>query len=282
MNDPEYKRTLKEVLSIAYVEPTLKTIYVEGIDDKLFIDGFLERQGVEDVYVGQIKDIVFPDGFLNNNKEKVIYLARQLQDTIHGSIPWLCIVDVDMDIVFGTKKSDLHYLSYTDYNSMELYLYNKNSIRKLFKNVCRITSELDWDSLLNSIGVVCRNIFFMHCVMYTVKKGMINFDKNISFNKIESKLNLASDDYWDKLIINNSLAQMKNDLRKQYEEYHDEPITDIRLEIRGQDLFHCLYYCAKQYKSSTIDEESFGHSFWLFVNHQDILNKNLFKRILAL
>lgn len=285
MIDPDIQRTLSEVLTIAVVDSGAKSVFVEGWDDKLFVDDYLEEIRRYDIGVYHIDQVQFPLDAPQSKKDRVILLARELQALdIPHPIQWLCIVDVDMDQVLNIIIEDLIYLVYTDYNSMELYLLTENNVRKLLRNVCRITKKIDINAFLASITSVCRSLFMMHCVFHTVNQGLIDYDKNLSLNKEGFILRFSFNDYWNKAIIAKNLHASEPVLRSKYDSLMLAPLTDSRKVIRGHDLVHCLYYCVKKTKGTSfrMSEDDFAHSFWVCVDYRDLHNEMLFRRIRAL
>lgn len=155
------KRTVDEVISICKLEPSTKNIYVEGISDKLVIDNFLKKQKKSDISVYNIDCIDYSEVFAGmppedikvlkeSNKEKVAYLALKVEKEVENC-HLLGIIDRDLDFVNNHVKSG-KYLSYTDYNSMEMYLFSYDNIDALLKNSFRITSDVNVDKFMKSIG----------------------------------------------------------------------------------------------------------------------------------
>ena len=165
------KRTVEEIISICKLEPSTKNIYVEGISDKLVIDNFLKKQKINDISVFDIDCIDFREVFAkmspsdlnilkDSNKEKVAFLALKVEKEA-GNCHFLGIIDRDLDFVNNHIKSG-KYLSYTDYNSMEMYLFSYDNIDALLRNSFRITSNVNVDNFMKSIGHVCRILFYIN------------------------------------------------------------------------------------------------------------------------
>ena len=155
---PEITRKFSEVIAIAKLEPKLKCVYVEGIDDVYLINNFCEKHHADSIGVYGIESVDYSEVYggldveqvnilKKNNKERVVYLAQILETEITDGIrPIICVVDLDWDNVLeNTRKCQ--YLVYTDYNSMELYLFNKKVIEKFLQQGLRI-STVDSDSLM--------------------------------------------------------------------------------------------------------------------------------------
>ena len=289
----EITRKFSEVIAIAKLEPKLKCVYVEGIDDVYLINNFCEKYhddnigvyGIESVDYSEVYsglDVKYVNILKNNNKERVIYLAQVLETEITDSVrPIICVVDIDWDNLLGNLRKS-QYLVYTDYNSMELYLFNKKVIEKFFQQGLRINGKIDYDTLMTSIADVTRKIFHIHCLMHEECKSILQNDKDFKYNKETSSCALDFDKYWQKTIMKCCVAGKANVLKKKYTDRILQK-CDSRMEMRGQDFVCYLYLCVKRMKSNLcMNKNEFANVFWQYIDYDDLAKENLFKRIIAL
>jgi len=171
------KRSFSEVISIFQFEPTLKNIYVEGISDVFVIKNYLENTDTQDVNVLEIDSVDFEEEYNNIsdadkvlhlvecNKERVCYLASKFESIdVKENNHTLCVVDIDFDMVNNINRVN-KYLSYTDYNSMELYLFNEKVFEKIFQQLLHIQKHIDITNFMSTLSDVCRKLFFVHNII---------------------------------------------------------------------------------------------------------------------
>lgn len=286
-----FKRTVAEVLSVCQLEPSTKNVYVEGISDKLVIDRFLSRQKINDITVYAIETIDFEDVFSNmppadselvkgNNKEKVALLALEVEKEVH-QCPFLAIIDRDLDFVNNHIKKG-KYLSYTDYNSMDMYLYSQDYVDALLKNTFRITSNVNIGNLMDSIGKVCRAMFHVRAYLESSNGSMLDVKKSFSYDKKDNTCALDITKYIQKIIQINKLNDSSEELCRQIEEKVNAPIDDIRLEIKGHDFIQILYLSICKHKKVSMSEEELANTFWVYLDDRQLANEPLFQRICKL
>lgn len=286
----EQKRNYEEIIAIATLEPGLKSIYVEGMSDYFLINDFLNHIGKKDVKVYTIDDIDLDDLYKraesaivselkNSNKEQVIYLAQSLEQDLSGAqVPVLCIVDLDWDSILNRLRVS-KYLSYTDYNSMDMYLCSKEVMARYISQGHRLRVLLQ-DSLLNSLLEVCRKVFHVHCLMHERSLPIINNDKSFSYDKSTQTCMLDFDKYWDAVLMKNGLMRNSVELRSVYNSRMAQPCADLRTEVQGHDFVYYLYLCVKKMKPKmSMDNEEFANMFWKYVDLNALKQEHLFVRI---
>lgn len=277
---------------MAKLEPGLKSIYVEGLSDYYVINNFLEYYKKEGVGVYLIDDIDFSEKYerltkeqisfyQKNNKERVILLSLSLAAEIQdSSIPILCLVDRDWDFVKGNVRKG-KFLAYTDFNSMELYLLNIETVDRFLKQGHRIT-KAKTKELIESLSKVCRQSFHIHCLTNDEFEAMVGNDKDFMFDKSSYTCSLNFDSFWKKTMMKCNLTAKSDELKVIFSDRMAVE-CDVRLEIRGHDLIHYLYLCVKKLKSALhMDENEFANVFWQYLNMETIARESLFQRVMAL
>lgn len=288
----DYQRKYSEVLAMAKLEPELKNIYVEGMSDVFFLGNFFDYAKVKDIAIYGIETIDLSELYdnigqdkekvIHSNKEKVILLSRSLENDVNDiHLHTLCIVDLDWDEVLNKIRCG-RYLTYTDYNSMDMYLFDARIVEKYLHEGHRI-STVKSDNILNSLASLCRQVFHLHCLMHERSKPTINNDKAFLFDKTNQTCALNFEDLWVATLMKNNLMREIDTLRSVYEARMATPCVDVRKEIRGHDFVYYLYLCAKGIKSKIkMTDEEFANMFWKFANYEQLFNEPLFQRILAL
>lgn len=282
------KRTVDEVISICKLEPSTKNIYVEGISDKLVIDNFLKKQKKSDISVYNIDCIDYSEVFAGmppedikvlkeSNKEKVAYLALKVENEVE-KCHLLGIIDRDLDFVNNHVKSGEN-LSYTDYNSMEMYLFSYDNIDALLKNSFRITSNVNVDNFMKSIGQVCRVLFYIRAYLESSNGSMVDFKKNLSYDRKDNTCSLDIKKYISKIAQANKMVYSLDGLHKEIEEKLAKSVDDIRLEIKGHDFIKVLYFSICKHKKVSMDESELANTFWVYLDDRVLANEPLFQRI---
>lgn len=288
------KRKFEEVMALAELEPELRNIYVEGVTDKIFINDYLENQQVENIKTYFIDQIDFSliytqmnptqvQQFEENNKERVIYLANELEKRFGKALSHtICVIDVDMDYVLNNVRTG-SYIVYTDYNSMELYLWSFNAISRFLVIGHHVTKPVNISSFLNSLQAVCRQVFFIRCILFQHGGSIIENDKEFSFDKQTFTCKLDINKYWEKVIQKNGLSLESQKLRKIFDDSYNNSTLDPKKEMRGHDFVHYLYLCIKSYKKSLrMSEEEFANLLWGFADYSELSQKSLFQKVIAL
>ena len=282
------KRTVDEVISICKLEPSTKNIYVEGISDKLVIDNFLKKQKKSDVSVYNIDCIDYSEVFTGmppenikvmkeSNKEKVAYLALKVEKEVENC-HLLGIIDRDLDFVNNHVKSG-KYLSYTDYNSMEMYLFSYDNIDALLKNSFRITTNVNVDNFLKSIGDVCRVLFYIRAYLESSNGSIVDFKKNLSYDKQDNTCSLDVEKYINKIAQANRMVCSFDGLYKEIQEKLAKSLDEIRLEIKGHDFIKVLYFSICKHKKVSMDESELVNTFWVYLDDRVLVDEPLFQRI---
>lgn len=282
------KRTVDEVISICKLEPSTKNIYVEGISDKLVIDNFLKKQKKSDISVYNIDCIDNSEVFTGmppenikvmkeSNKEKVAYLALKVEKEVENC-HLLGIIDRDLDFVNNHVKSG-KYLSYTDYNSMEMYLFSYDNIDALLKNSFRITTNVNVDNFMKSIGDVCRVLFYIRAYLESSNGSIVDFKKNLSYDKQDNTCSLDIEKYINKIAQANRMVCSFDGLYKEIQEKLAKSVDDIRLEIKGHDFIKVLYFSICKHKKVSMDESELANTFWVYLDDRVLVDEPLFQRI---
>lgn len=282
------KRTVEEIISICKLEPSTKNIYVEGISDKLVIDNFLKKQKINDISVFDIDCIDFREVFAkmspsdlnilkDSNKEKVAFLALKVEKEAENC-HFLGIIDRDLDFVNNHIKSG-KYLSYTDYNSMEMYLFSYDNIDALLRNSFRITSNVHVDNFMKSIGHVCRILFYIRVYLESSNGSVVDFKRNLLYDRKDNTCSLDIKKYISKIAQANKMVCGLDGLHKEIEEKLAKSVGDIRLEIKGHDFIKVLYFSICKHKKVNMNESELANTFWVYLDDRVLVNEPLFQRI---
>lgn len=285
------KRNFSEILAICRLEPEMRNIIVEGVTDKLVLERFLKKEHKTGISIMNVDMICFDDEYpklseeevkllKESNKEKVIYLTSKVEN-VSSTCQLLGIIDRDFDMILKKVRKG-RCLAYTDYNSMELYLFKEEYIIEIIANIYRISSNIDVNALMLSIGNVCRFLFFLHSYLIPFNGRMVDFCKSFSYDKHTNECMLDMKKYLSKILQNNKLSDKAKIISDKLRSQLNVPAVDVRLEMRGHDFISVLYHALYKHKRISMSEEDFANSTWLCLDSQLLEAEPLFQRVLAL
>lgn len=289
MND--IKRNVSEILAICELEPEMKNIFVEGWTDKVVIDRFLNKEHLYVVNVYPMDMVGFDEEYMTMteqkcarlkscNKEKVVYLASKVEEKVDGC-RMLCIIDRDWDTLFS-KESNGRYLAYTDYNSMESYLYREEYIQEVVLNIFRIMGNFDVKAFMASVEHICRFLFHLHGLLIPLNAKMVDIDKNLTYDRQTNCCKLDEGKLIVKIIQKNTKNTIPANFPNQIRERMNMLPADIRMEMVGHEMVKVLFYGLRKHKNVSMQEEDFANAYWLCLDSCVLKEEPLFHRILTL
>lgn len=170
------RRRISEVVALHRFEPDLCVLYVEGRTDKVFFEHVLDGAGAHIYEIDHIDvpaDAVEAAGADNGAKGRVIALSAALEGALPlPDVPVRCVVDTDADAVLGRKKSDLHYLRYTDYACVEGYIWNETALAKYLSIGLHKTLGIDAHAVMDMLNPVLEDLFFMRAANLLSERNM--------------------------------------------------------------------------------------------------------------
>lgn len=259
------RRKLNELITLYEFEPELKEVFTEGNTDKIIIEKYFRINKIEasQVKVTEIQDIDFSEvdeeKIQGSNKNKLIYLAKQFESEITENLPGVTLV-IDYDFDYLTSKIiDLKYISYYDYNSLELYCWDCNVLDDYYSMILR-SFKFSGEQTLTNIKETLVNIFLIRACFEikstTPEGGLVDFKKSIKFNK-NGTLTFDYNSYLIKNLHKSNEIKNKDEYHKLLEKLKKDLHVDHRMNIRGHDFIDVLYHYIDNFKSSnktTADE----------------------------
>lgn len=282
-----YNHTINEIVTLYELEPDLRDIYVEGITDKLILDRFMEKYDFnDDINVKLISDIDFSEitdkysfEIRRNNKNKLIALSKEILESkeFEKINNLTIIVDKDFDTIFNSFEIN-KYVKYTDYNSIELYLFNENSINNFFKNSRGFPVSVE--NTLNSLRIILKDCFILGAIFYEDKIGKddrVDYLKSIEIKKTNISFCLKKHLQKDlnklaKISELNLYEKRINDLKSEILEFDEKDL------IRGHDFIEIFHdYFIKVKKELDFNLRAFEITFFQFLDYSELRKENLFR-----
>jgi len=162
--EPELRRTITEVITRYELEPEIRDLYVEGVNDKACLEWFFKQAERKSVVVLEIdciniaEDLIWKFQLQSNNRGRVIALSLELEHQLSSKPPYIwCVADTDFDFLLGANHKS-KYLLYTDYTSLDIYFFSKDILDKVFNLGLR---RLGFDSsgVLQNLVEVLKDVF---------------------------------------------------------------------------------------------------------------------------
>lgn len=258
--EDEKRRKLDELVARYELEPTLHDVYVEGLTDKSIIQWFLKESNLEEsnldlnnctVYEIDTVDIptdqLFALGLNDNNRSRVIFLAFELQRLFEGSLPHvICIADRDFDNLIANLNIESELLLFTDYTSMEMYLFDSKIIEKFLRLVLH-RDDLESVNILTNISPILEEMFLLRAANESLNYGMewlsLASLKRCFKKRKGGSMKFDSNDFVDKYLNKNNRISDKITFLDKVKELRNKNISEIRNKIRGHDFIQifCLY-----------------------------------------
>lgn len=285
----EDKRRVNEVIALYELEPNLNDIYVEGITDKLVVERFLQKYRISDVNVIMVEDIEFsamydehPDIICNNKRKLVVFcklLGMAFQNALEGIA---VIVDRDFDEIKGALQNN-HYIHYTDYNSLELYLFDENVLNIFYRNILK-NFPYNGKYTLDIIGPILIEKFLIRLVLEIngpfPKEKITDLYKSISVDKNTGVIKFDPEHHLDKILNNIKKTKDKADFIGQIEEFRKKLSAEKRRNIRGHDFIHLLFGFINKIKNNIhLNEETLERSIFQCIDYSELRKEILFSTL---
>ena len=258
--EDEKRRKLDELVTLYELEPSLHDVYVEGLTDKSIIQWFLDKSNLDTkncaVYEIDTVDIptdqLFALGLNDSNRSRVIFLAFQLQSLSEGSLPpVICIADKDFDNLIASSHIESELLLFTDYTSIDMYLFDSNIIEKFLKLALR-KDDLEAVNILENIYPSLEEMFLLRAANQSLSYGMkwlLSGALKGCFKKIRKGAPLEFDlnDFVDKYLNKNNRTSEKSAFLDKVNELRNKNISEIRNKIRGHDFIQLFCWYIEPY-----------------------------------
>ena len=281
-------KKLNELIVLYFLEPGLKDIYVEGVNDKNLIEWVLSAHNIKDISVYSIDGVEVNDDILErhglnkgSNRSKVLALSVELAQSLPVTCKIVCIADRDQEDYLPSGLGNC-FLEFTDYNSIELYLLKNSMIRKLISLVLG-GFPISEDRLVAQSIPILEELYVLRLAGQVLDWNMewIKFTKYV---QIDEEFSFDSEGFQKAYLLKNRKWYRKAVFKAKVEELRSMLKDDPRLRLRGHDLMELLYYAVKKRKSSRKfgNVHTFRGAFMGCLELSELSSERLFQRILAL
>jgi hypothetical protein len=285
---PVAKRRLTEIIALYELEPSLKDIYVEGENDARILSWFLRKNGQHDVRVYTIQVVEMPPSLFHPHglnasctRDHVVLLSEELSERLRDARKRLrCIADADFDRHLGRcRKNDI--LEYTDYTSVEVYLFNQETMGK-FIHFAFHQSQVSVSELMRNLGQVLQRVFLFRLANEKLGWGMTWIDLKDYLSYGNGRIEFDERRFVKNYLVKNAKGGDGDTFQKAVEESSTELAPDVRQNIRGHDFTYLLFLMGRKCggKRFTVKNwETFEALFCGFVEFEQITREPLFVSI---
>jgi hypothetical protein len=291
MQIPEIKRRLEEVKALYELEPCLRDLYVEGPSDLYIMTWFLRGVNRRDVHVYPIDFIELPEQMsaahgldTHSNRNKVILLSEELTGHFREQrIKAKCIVDADYDRCTGACKEN-YALLYTDYTSMEMYLFSVDFIEK-FTELVLGGLPVAPAALHSNLKEVLQTMFVIHLTNEVLGWQMqwVDVARYISCDK--QRIRFRADDFLKAYLMRNGQLSRIAQFRATMNDLAGRTDPDARHNIRGHDYTYVLFLTAKRlrrHRCGFTNLAAFESAFCGCIELRFVENEVLFQKVRTL
>lgn len=287
----ELRRTIDEVILLYQLEPYTKDLYVEGISDKLVIDRLLKKNDIDDVNVNHVHELNFEAFFeqypqmKSNNRAKLLVLNEIIEKNVGSELEWVSIVvDKDFDEVDGDLKKGT-YILYTDYCSIELYLFNSNVLDIFFKNVLH-SFPISGGATIDILTPPLVDKFFVRMVVHKLggitKSQFTSFHRSIIVSKNPPAVQFSPQEHIQK-ILNGAkrMAELKPCVQY-FDEFKNSVKVGAKNSIRGHDFIDLFYLFVNKIKNDIgLTVETLEKLLFQSIDFSELKKEHLFSSLLA-
>ena len=239
------RRTIEDLIARYQLEPHLRDLFVEGPSDQAIYDWYLKNIGCPGITIFDIDSIDIDSDILQSyslpigSRSRVIALALLLGDSLDPRGPCVrCIADSDFDFVLGPRVQTAHLL-YTDYTSVDMYLYTVHTLDKVLSLSFPIP-EANIQPLITSMTRVLQEVFLARTVNQSLGWNMqfISFTGDCKIDENQVIFNKSS--FVKRYLSKNNKLRDRAHFDQAYDALDLVPVSDPRMKIHSEDYLELL------------------------------------------
>lgn len=285
------KRNIDDLIALYELEPDIRDVYVEGRFDKCLIEWFLSEHNQLDCAVYDINtvevpaDLLFSEGLLDNNRSRVIFLALYVYKHLPTTKSLTCVADKDFSFILNHKDFDCSFLLFTDYTSIDIYLFNEPVLDKFFRLVVRLP-DLKAKEVLDRVSYVLEEVFLIRAANQALNLSMTWLEFTRCCNHSLGNIKFETEVFIERYLNKNSKLTEKEILKDKISELrvNQNSLLDVRHKIRGKDFIEILCFYIKHYlpkdRAKFADPEIVKGSLLGCLNASLLAQENLFQQLL--
>lgn len=283
----DFRRSIEETVLLHSLEPTLKSIYVEGSTDKAILDLFVSINSIEcNVYeinsAVDFSEQVAKDSSLGSNRNKLILFSTILAAESAGE-NILCVIDRDFDDFLPDFTNNI-FLFRSDYSCIEAYILNNHTINKILK-IGFANFPLSGERVIQELIKFLPSLFFLRLLRET--EPDLKFTTLIKTENIFSAgrdglvaFNLST--YIERFCNKNAIRDKADYLIEKVSQMVNEFNGDIRNVIHGHDFVDSFFRYVNIVKNTNqFKEATFEKAIFIAIETRTLIEYTLFSDIQA-
>jgi hypothetical protein len=280
------KRTIKELITRYQLEPALRDVYVEGEIDRGVFDWALDTNKRREIALYEISTVDVPVdeilrlGLYDNNRGRVITLAYLLQPHIQP-LQVTCIADRDLDAILGIEHQG-ELLLLTDYTSIEMYMYNAQTLGKFLQVAVRNFPKSATE-VLNVLTPVLLSLFLARLANESLRWSLhsVRFERYCSATPSGIVFNFS--EYIRNYLTSNGRSRDVKRFLEEVEQHRANLSTDMRLQIHGHDFTRLFAWYIGRIRPSlrqAFDQFAVERALLLSLEREQLRSEELFRGLL--
>lgn len=239
----DIRRTIDELIARYELEPNLNDVYVEGeFDIDIFHSTIDARECNLRIYSIDSVDvpckILQKHALTDGNKQRVIALAKELEQCLVGEFDYLCLTDKDLDYWFG-KLEVIRNHKWTQYTSLEMHFFEKSYMQHFLTVVARVKIN-NFNGFYEQIASILRWKYAFRCVDHEMDLCLrwIPIDKCVK--KHGGDIVFDFDEYIKRTLNKSGKMDYIDKVNKGINQWLDKFEKDDRQCIRGHDFVEIM------------------------------------------
>jgi len=283
-----YYKTLDEIITLHVLEPSLKSVYTEGVKDKKIVELFIGKKGDSSIEVYSVDALCIPKDMVtkyklspHSNKNRLITFSKELEGNKEcRKVKIFCVVDKDYDKYLGKDYAN-SFLKYTDYTSMEMYCFNEKTVNKFISLILQAL-PVSAKEILENLTEILTQIFAIRLTNEMLGWGMewldVNSGKYLRKNGTKVIFNKAV--FIDSYLLKNSKMGYKEDFLNKLEQVNGMVEGDSRDNIKGGDFPYLLRHVVRRIKTMVFAGDiTIQRVLFACLEKSDLENEGLFRSI---
>jgi hypothetical protein len=241
----EIRRSIDEIVARYRLEPSLRDILVEGWFDAKLLRWYLQSHRAADIVIYDVSTIDVPVQLLldkqlpDNARSRVIYTAIEYCNALGSqALSLTCIIDRDFDLP-GTATINCGCLLYTDFSSMEMYLFDDLCLEKALTLGLGIDAKLG-RLIVADVRLILIRLFLIRASNVYLGWGMTWYEPWKCLEAVKGTITFREDEHIQRYLNKNARARDMQVFKSKLDELSQVEFDDYRRSIRGHDAFEVL------------------------------------------
>ncbi len=278
------RRQVQELIFLHEHEPSIHNVFVEGTTDQGIVMYFVQETGLKGVNVYPIDAVDLGEEareISGGNRGRVVRLAQILATSLEDKLCSVtCIVDRDLDRVFGRAPLEISCLLYTDFTCMDMYFFNESAIAKCL-TLTWGCDDLSGRQVIEALSQVLRSLFGLRASLEQLSLEVSLLDNVRCVHLDGDSAVLDLDEYVWRVANKGQVSDRYVDLKERVSVFLSEMPQDVRHSSNGRDAIkHLAWFLGQRgVTKKQMSYETLRHSLVLTLTVEELQEYELFTRL---